>query len=107
MFLSSSFKLYIYIYISTLLGYWLGKSEAGHSCFHSSLLDSVFFDVRALARKRSACSCEDRRVGMGIVKVLTVLLLLLILLIDPVLFVIYIYIYRYTCIHICMKYIFL
>ncbi len=28
--------------ISTLLVYWLGKSEAGHSCFHSSLLDSVF-----------------------------------------------------------------
>ncbi len=28
--------------ISTLLVYWLGKSEAVHSCFHSSLLDSVF-----------------------------------------------------------------
>ncbi len=28
--------------ISTLLVYWLGKSEAGHSCFHCSLLDSVF-----------------------------------------------------------------
>ncbi len=28
--------------ISTLLVYWLGKSEAGHSCFHSSLLDCVF-----------------------------------------------------------------
>ncbi len=28
--------------ISILLVYWLGKSEAGHSCLHSSLLDSVF-----------------------------------------------------------------
>ncbi len=31
-----------YLAISALLVYWLGKSETFHSCFHSSLLDSVF-----------------------------------------------------------------